>query len=206
MGVDFDIAAKFLGEKPLELRRDFVGLRQRHGAVDFEIEAYGSALADELHGEVVDGERPAPRGKHHLVEDAFIVERHRVGGHRNIRGPIVPLDRLRDTFLDHGDVIKRQGAAHVDGNVDEQRGARGPDPAALDGEHPVGPTDDCRDPVRGSFRGRIEKRVDRPPAKAPAGEGDKKCDYQGGEGVGLGIAHRHRTEAGKNGQRAPHVG
>ena len=80
VGVDLDVLAKILADAPLQLVGDVVGRRQRHLAVDLEVDRDGQLAAEVVHGDMMD-RQPRIAGDHHdALAHALIVARDRHRG------------------------------------------------------------------------------------------------------------------------------
>ena len=95
MGIDFDVRAEFVADLVLQRVGDVVRRRQRHVAVDFEVDADGQLAAEVVHRDVMDGEAGIAGDHHDAFAHAFIVARDR---HRG-EGQVGVAERLADRGL-----------------------------------------------------------------------------------------------------------
>src|ERR1700704_7196617 len=119
VGVDLDILAEFLADAALQLMGNFVRGRQRHLAVDFEVDAHGELAAEVMHGNMVDGETGIAGDHHDAFAYALIVARDRHGGECQVGIAKQFCHRVLRPLLDPVDAVDRIGARHLYGGIDE---------------------------------------------------------------------------------------
>ncbi len=206
VGVDLDVLAELVADVPLQLLGDVVGGRQRHLAVDFEIDADGELAAEIVHGDMVDGETGIAGDHHDAFAHALIVVRDRHGGEGQVGIVERPCDRRLRLSLDLLDAVDRIGARHLHDGVDEVRRADHPHPQAFDVDHAGHRPDRGGGLLRRAFGRAVEQGFHGGARQPQAEQRDHDRDRDGGGGVAPGIAQSGKRQSDNDGDRAEHVG